>query len=134
MGGRLTLALLVGVLAAATPLRGHHEWPIDESKTITIKGTVSSVRWGNPHVMIYLDVDASGTPEKWTVGGSSPQYMTTCGWTKKTLNPGDVVTVVGYRYKDGSNTARMITTTVPGGKELSYGAPPTRQADCARRP
>jgi len=81
--------------------------------------------------MIALDVQADGTIEKWTVGGSSPQFMTTCGWDKKKLKPGDVITVTGYRYKDGSNAALMQTIVMPNGKEMYYGAPPTRSSACA---
>jgi hypothetical protein len=126
------LALLVGgMLAIASPFDAHHEWPVDSTKPVTITGTVAEVRWANPHVMFYLDVEANGTIEKWTVGGSSPQFMTTCGWTKKTLKPGDVITVTGYRFKDGSNAARMRTTSMPNGKEMYYGAPPLHEAQCA---
>lgn len=128
-----TLALLTGGwLVVAIPVRAHHEWPIDQATQITITGTVTGVHWANPHVMIYLDVAANGSIERWTVGGSSPQFMTTCGWNKKTLQPGDVVTVIGNRFKDGSNAARMRTTVMPNGTEMSYGAPPGRQADCGR--
>jgi uncharacterized protein DUF6152 len=126
-----TFGLLVGGLCAlVTPLLAHHEWPADQTRPITIHGTVTEVRWANPHVMIYLDVDANGTIDKWTVGGSSPQFMTTCGWNKKTLQPGDVVTVTGYRFKDGSYAARMRTTVLPNGKEMYYGSPPHYEALC----
>jgi hypothetical protein len=130
------LALLVGgTLLATSPLAGHHEWPVDSTQRITIEGTVAEVRWANPHVMIYLEVEANGTVEKWTVGGSSPQFMTTCGWTKKTLQPGHVVTIIGSRFKDGSNAARMQIVVLPNGEEMYYGAPPRHEAQCGpRRP
>jgi hypothetical protein len=126
-----TFALVVGgMFVPVNPVPAHHEWPVDQTRQITITGTVTAVRWGNPHVMIYLDVEANGMIEKWTVGGSSPQFMTTCGWSKKTLQPGDVVTVIGNRFKDGSNAARMRTAVMPNGKEMSYGAPPLHEAEC----
>lgn len=120
-------------LAAASPLLAHHDWPVDQTKRITLQGTVTAFTWANPHVMIALDVEAGGTVEKWTIGGSSPQFMTTCGWNKNSLKPGDVVTVVGYRFKDGSHSARMYTLVMPTGKELFYGAPPSQSAQCVRR-
>lgn len=122
---------LFAALVSATPLPAHHEWPVDGTTPVTIQGTVTAFTWGNPHVMIELDVQANGTSEKWKVGGSSPQFMTTCGWDKKTLKPGDVVTVTGYRFKDGSNAARLRTIVMPDGKKMYYGAPPSRKADCA---
>src|SRR5262249_4110926 len=121
---------VIGALAAASPLLAHHEWPVDQTRQITVLGTVTAFTWGNPHVMIALDVQANGTIEKWTVGGSSPAFMTTCGWDKKTLKPGDVITVIGYRFKDGSSAARMQTIVMPNGKEMYYGAPPPQVAHC----
>jgi hypothetical protein len=121
---------VVGALVAATPLPAHHDWLVDQTRLITIRGTVTGYTWGNPHVMIAVDVEADGTIETWKVGGSSPQFMTTCGWNKKTLTAGDVITVVGYRFRDGSNGARMQTVVMPNGKEMHYGAPPSRAAEC----
>jgi hypothetical protein len=56
--------------------------------------------------------------------------MTTCGWNKKRLKPGDVITVIGYRFKDGSKKARMQTIVMPNGQEMFYGAPPLQAAQC----
>ena len=125
---------VVGALVAASPLLAHHQWPTDQTKRIKVQGTVTAFTWANPHVTIALDVDAHGTIEKWTVGGSSPQFMTTCGWSKKSLKPGDVITVIGYRFKDGSNAARMYTTVMPNGQAMFYGAPPRHEAQCEPRP
>lgn len=121
---------VVGALLASSPLLAHHDWLVDQTRRITVQGTVTAFTWANPHVMIAVDVDASGTTEKWTLGGSSPQFMTTCGWNKKTLKPGDVITAIGYRFRDGSNAARMQTVVLASGKELHYGAPPSRATDC----
>ena len=123
----------IGSLLAAIPLLAHHEWPVDSTKQIKVQGTVTAFTWANPHVMIALDVNANGTIEQWKVGGSSPQFMTTCGWNKKSLQAGDVITVVGYRFKDGSKAARMLTTLMPNGQEMSYGAPPGHTAECVSR-
>jgi hypothetical protein len=120
----------IGSLVAVSPLLAHHEWPIDHTKRIKLQGTVTVFTWANPHVMIALDVDANGIVERWTVGGSSPQFMTTCGWNKKSLKPGDVITVTGHSFKDGSNAARMQTILMPNGKEMFYGAPPGHAAEC----
>jgi hypothetical protein len=127
---KLTLGM-IGALVAATSLLAHHDWGVDSTRTITVQGTVTAFAWGNPHVMIALDVQANGTVEKWTVGGSSPAFMTTCGWDKKTLKPGDVVTVIGYRFNDGSHGARLHTIVTPSGRKMHYGAPPSRAAECA---
>ena len=60
---------------AAGPLLAHHAWPVDQTKVITVKGTVTAYTWADPHVMIALDVQANGTIEKWKVGGSSSYLL-----------------------------------------------------------
>jgi hypothetical protein len=62
---------VVGALAAASPLLAHHEWPVERTKQVTMKGTVTAYTWADPHVKISLDGEANGTSEEWRVGGST---------------------------------------------------------------
>jgi hypothetical protein len=123
MNLKRTFALgFIGTMMAASPLLSHHEWPVDQSKLITIKGTVTAYTWADPHVMIALDVPANGTIEKWRVGGSNKKYMAVNGWDKNTLKPGDVITGIGFRFKDGSNAAQLRKIVMANGKEMDlYG-------------
>lgn len=125
----LALAV-IGALVAVSPSLAHHDWPVDRTREITLKGTVTGYHWANPHVMIDIDVQGNGTVENWSVGGSSPQFMAACGWDKNSLKPGNVVTVTGYRFKDGSNAAKLQRIVMPSGKEMGYGAPPARTTEC----
>lgn len=112
----------VAILAAASPLFAHHAWPIDRSREITLKGTVTDYIWANPHVMIAIDVTQGGKVEKWNVGGPSPSRMAGNGWNRTTLKPGDVITGTGYRFSDGSNILRLDKIVMSNGKEmLLYG-------------
>jgi Family of unknown function (DUF6152) len=117
--------LALGVIAAlvgASPLLAHHDWPVDRTTLITVKGTVTAYTWANPHVMIALDVQANGTIEKWKVGGSNKKNSAANGWDKSTLKPGDVITGIGFRFKDGSNAAQLQKIVMANGKEMDlYG-------------
>ena len=119
---RFCLALAVGVLAAA-PLSAHHAWPIDRSKAVTVKGTVTAFNWSNPHVMIDVEVKTdAGKIEKWNIGGPSTERMTGNGWDRNTLKPGDVITGIGYRHSDGSNIVQLQKIILANGKEMMlYG-------------
>ena len=109
----------VGILAAASPLSAHHSWPVDTSREITVKGTVTGYDWGNPHVMMGLEVkDANGKIEKWNVGGPSTTRMAGNGWDRNTLKPGEMITAIGYRFADGSNILRLQKIVMANGKEL----------------
>ena len=109
----------VGILAAASPLFAHHSWPVDTSREITVRGTVTGYTWANPHVMIDLDVrEDNGKIAKWDVGGPSTTRMAGNGWDKSTLKMGDVITAIGYRFTDGSNVLRLQKIVMANGKEL----------------
>jgi len=114
---------VVTILAATTPLLAHHSWPVDFSREITVKGTVTDYNWGNPHVMIGLDVRRDdGTIEKCSVGGPSTSRMEANGWHKSSLKLGEVITGTGYQFADGQKVLRLQRITMPDGKVmLLYG-------------
>jgi hypothetical protein len=121
--GRILTLGAVAILAAAQPLFAHHSWPVDFSREITVKGTVTEYNWGNPHVMIGLNVaDDTGKIEKWNVGGPSITRMEAAGWNKDSLKIGDVITGSGYRFADGQKILRLQKIVMPDGKVmLLYG-------------
>jgi hypothetical protein len=114
----LALAV-VGIVAVASPLFAHHSWPVDTSREVTVKGTVTGYTWSNPHVMMGLDVtDNNGKIEKWNVGGPSTARMAGNGWDNRTLKMGDVITAMGYRFADGQNILRLQKIEMSNGKEM----------------
>ena len=120
MTKRLILALgTVAAFAAASPVLAHHSWPVNTSKPVTVNGTVTGYDWGNPHVMIGLDVKTQdGATEKWSVGGPSTTRMEANGWDKGTLKPGDVITATGFQFSDGQKILRLEKIVMAGGKEM----------------
>lgn len=114
------LALL---LAAPLPLLAHHSWPVDMQTLVTVRGTVTDFQWQNPHPMITLDVStAAGEREVWQVGGPAINRMEAKGWTKSTVKTGDVITGVGYQFRDGQKIIRLEKITFADGREMGlYG-------------
>jgi hypothetical protein len=99
----------------------HHGASVfDMKSSLTIKGTVVSFDWSNPHAMIFVDVkDDKDNPQKWTVeirGG--PNVLTKAGWNKESLKPGDEVSLIGHPAQDGSNSMRLVKVVLANGKEL----------------
>ena len=110
---------VVGMLAAASPLLAHHSWPVDFSKEVTVKGEVTEFSWGNPHVMIGLEVRTEdGQIEKWSVGGPSTTRMAANGWDKNSLKMGDMIVGTGYRFSDGQRILRLQKIVMPDGKVM----------------
>ena len=119
----LPVLVVLAFASGAVTLSAHHSWPVDMSKLVTVKGTVTEFAWENPHPMITLEVkNDDGKIEKWTVGGPAITRMEANGWTKGTVKPGDVITGVGYQFTDGQKIVRLERVTLPDGKELRlYG-------------
>lgn len=107
------------LIVTGSPLFAHHSWPVDTGREITVKGTVTGYEWGNPHVMMGLEVrDASGRIEKWNVGGPSTTRMAGNGWDRNTLKMGDVITASGYQFSDGQKILRLQRIVMASGKEM----------------
>jgi hypothetical protein len=115
--------VIVALVSGAVPLWAHHSWPVDMSKLVTVKGTVTEFAWENPHPMITLEVRADdGKTEKWLVGGPAINRMEANGWTKTTVKRGDVLTGIGYQFTDGQKIIRLERVLLADGKEMRlYG-------------
>ena len=111
--------VVLALLPAAVPLSAHHSWPVNTSRLVTVKGTVTELAWENPHPMITLEVRADdGKLEKWTVGGPAISRMEANGWTKTTVKPGDVITGIGYQFSNGQKIVRLERVVLADGREL----------------
>lgn len=102
----------------------HHAFAAeyDESKRVTVSGTVTKFQWTNPHAWLYVDgKDESGKVSSWSFEMGSPNGLVHRGWRKAELKKGDEVTVEGYGAKDGSDVANARTVTMPDGRKLFGG-------------
>lgn len=113
----------LALASLAIPLAAHHSWPVNMRQLVTVKGTITSVEWSNPHPMYSIDVrNEKGVIEKWAIGGPAITRMEANGWTKTTLSVGDVVTGSGYQFSDGQKIIRLERVILPSGKEMKvYG-------------
>lgn len=61
----LAAILTAPILATATtPALAHHGWnSFDTSRAYYVQGTITEVRWGNPHSEVTIAVEATGLPE-----------------------------------------------------------------------
>ena len=77
--------LYLSLLAAATfglavPASGHHSHAqYDASGEIELEGTVSDVRWRNPHVYLYIDVVENGETRTWAFEGAAINQLESRG-------------------------------------------------------
>ncbi len=119
------LAAGATMLLSSLPVFAHHSFAAeyDDKKPVTLKGTVSRVEWTNPHARFYVEVkDDSGKVTTWNLELASPNVLIRNGWSRKSLNIGDVVTVTGSQAKDSSNLANARTVVLADGKKVFAGS------------
>jgi Family of unknown function (DUF6152) len=117
----LCLTLIFAALFASAPILAHHgETNYDTDKLVTVKATVTNFEFINPHVQIYMDAkNDKGEIEKWICEARSPAMLVrNGGWDKNTLKPGDVITAIGFRTKNGTNILRLKKIVLADGTEL----------------
>ena len=135
----------LAIVASITPLKAHHSFAaeFDANKEVKATGKVTKVEWMNPHAWFYVDVgelcegpagsgksnswkcaklDATQKNGEWGFELASPNGLMRLGWTRKSLQIGDVVTVEGTRAKDGGakGNARSVMTNT--GQRLFAGS------------
>jgi Family of unknown function (DUF6152) len=114
--------LLAATVLTAWPAAAHHSFAIyEKSKVLTLKGTVKTFQWTNPHVVVWLLVQPSGggEPEEWGLETTSPGVLTRSGWTRNSIKPGDQVTVEFSPLRDGTHGGGLSSVTLPSGEKLT---------------
>jgi len=109
---RLAYALFCAAALMAPPSVAHHSYAAYElNQTRTLKGTVESFHWSNPHstFTLVLEPEALGEPIKWNIITSGPAVLKRFGWTQDSLKIGDRVSVLCNPMSDGSHGGRLHT-------------------------
>ena len=128
--------LVTGILLGRTPAYGHHSFAaeFDDTKPIKVKGTITAMRWSNPHAWIHIDVkEADGKVANYAfeMGGINQLYRS--GWKKEDLPIGAEVTIDGYLSRTDPHVANSQTIFLADGRKLLSPVPgPTGRKPEAR--
>ena len=127
---KLAAALLL--LAIGLPVAAHHSFAIfDHTRTYTLKGTVRSFQWTNPHG--YIDLEVAEGPagiERYTVELTSINMLRRAGWKSSDVHEGDEVTAVVAPLLNGQHGGLLLELKVPDGRTL---VPPVPAIDTFKR-
>ncbi|MBT2186715.1 DUF6152 family protein [Sphingobium nicotianae] len=116
LAGALALAVSLG----AVPVQAHHSMAMfDQTKKVTMSGTVREFQWTNPHCYIQLMVpDASGKTTEWSMEMGAPMYLYAKGWRPGTLKAGMKISMSIYPLRNGNPGGVVIDATTADGKPI----------------
>ena len=116
----MSFAVLVGGLTVCGAMFAHHGATSYANNIVVLKeATVTKLVWANPHTIVLFDVkDGKGNVSHWAGEAGSPSAVSLLGWTKNSLQPGDVITVYIYPAKSGNPVGRLNKVVLADGKTL----------------
>jgi len=113
--------VVLAAIAMTTPLAAHHGRgaSFDMKKQVTLKGTVSQVKWQNPHVLIFIDVpDETGKVVTWGFENSNVHTLATQGYNRNTLKFGQPITAIVNPAANGEPLGIIVKIVLADGKVI----------------
>jgi hypothetical protein len=113
------------LLLAVTTVSAHHSFAAeyDQSKPVTLKGTLKEVELTNPHGWIHMDVKG---PEakvvSWRIETGPTNTLIRGGLRKADFIPGAEIVVKGFLAKNGTPTINGREITFADGRDFFLGS------------
>lgn len=122
---RVFVVPVVAILGLTTTIASfahHSQSEFDVRATVEVSGTVTELVWKSPHAWIYMDVvGEDGAVVSWGFELPSPTTLMRRGWTRKSLEPGDVISVSGSPARNHPGIALARTVKDAEGNGLFTG-------------
>lgn len=116
------LTAFLALLFVGSQLRAHHALNafFDLETPIRVDGTLTSVRWINPHISFEIEqLGADGQPEVWKVASGAPALVNRAGINSGTFAVGDQVVISGFPSKQRDNEMVGAIIHMPDGRDLA---------------
>ena len=117
------IVIIFATLFAVGSLSAHHGLTaiFDNSKKLTLTGTLTEVDWQNPHIVVLIESKKDdGSVEMWKLESNPPAWFKRLGITRNDFAKaiGTTITVEGLRAKDGSPYGYLQKVTFSEGNSL----------------
>ena len=112
-------------LTSVAPALAHHSFAVfDHTRTVTIKGTVRTFQWTNPHAFLDVDVpDEKGNVKPFTIELTSINMLSRVGWRSNMIKAGDQVRAVVAPLLSGQPGGLLLDVTLADGRKLESPVP-----------
>jgi hypothetical protein len=104
MSSRASASTAVVCVILAATAGAHHSisGEFDNTRQVTVEGTVRDYKLINPHTYIVVSVHSERGSDDWTLTfGPATKLIRGSGWNDATLKPGDRVTATGRPAREG---------------------------------
>jgi hypothetical protein len=106
-------------LAGGAALAHHSFAMFDNTKKVTVSGTVRQFQWTNPHAYIQLvSRNAAGRDVEWSMEMGAPMYLYARGWRPSTLKAGQRINVTINPLRNGNPGGVVLDVTTPEGTPI----------------
>ena len=115
------LVAIIGLLGtAALPALAHHSTVMfDKDQEVKLTGTVKQFTYANPHALLQIVVPQSeGSSVEWRISTEASVALGRAGIERKSLQPGEQVTVRAHPLKGGQPGGWLIDVTKADGTVL----------------
>ena len=116
----LTIKAVVWIFLAlnAVAVNAHHSISAlyDYTNVSKVKGTITSIRWINPHVQLKIETqNDAGESETWQLEASAVNLLRRIGLDRDVIQEGAIVTATGPTSRRGLKTMVASTITLENG-------------------
>jgi hypothetical protein len=117
--GVVAVAVTALLVLSVSAFAHHGGAAYDMSNPLTVKGTVTEFQFINPHSLVFFDVkNDKGEVEHWQGELTAPNKLARAGWTKRSLNPGDKITITGAVGKNNAHALTIRKLIGPDGQSM----------------
>jgi Family of unknown function (DUF6152) len=123
MSRPLRWAFAALVLVGGPALAHHSAVMFDDTKEVTITGTIKEFQYTNPHSWLLVNVkNKDGSVTTWGFEAEGPSTLMRAGIHKSDFMPGTEVTMTGHPMRDGRPAATwMKAVRTSDGKVFNPG-------------
>ena len=116
--GRTLLIATLLVTLVPTAMAHHSFAMFDQSRRVTLRGTLKELQWTNPHAFLHVVVTSASGDIEWHVELNSPNNLRRQGWDPKRIHPGEPITVEINPLRDGTRGGLFVSATLADGTVL----------------